>query len=168
MIYDVTNKLVIDKRTRDWCKFSYPSHPHGCPNYNKRDICPPAAPLVHEVFDLSQQHWFIVIEYDLSAHVIKIKKSHPDWSDKQCRCCFYWQNTVRKQLREMILNFIKEKIFLSNFSDIEERSWNYTLIPEAMGINVFRTCHKIGIKIRKNPIDIVYKIALIGRLHKKN
>lgn len=162
MIFDVTDKLVIDPRTREWCKLSYSDHPNGCPNYNKRDTCPPKAPLINEYFDLKQSHWFAIIKYNVTEHAVLLKEKHPDWSDKQCRCCLYWQNTARKQLRDIIKKFIKEKNFVSNFSDTDIGKLDYTLIPEAMGVNVFRTCRKIGVHIMKNPINIIYKVALIG------
>ncbi len=49
----------------------------------------------------------------------------------------------------------------------------FTLCPEAMGVNVFRTLHAHGVPIRKNPLDTVYKVAMIGypvngnEIHKK-
>lgn len=163
MIIDITGNLVIDKKTRDWCKLPYPGHPKGCPNYNKKDTCPPIVPLVTDKFDLSQQHWIAVTKFNLKEHASALKEKHPDWSDKQCRCCLYWQNTVRKELRGFVNEFIKEMNFISNFSaNIGEL--DSTLIPEAMGVNIFRTCHRVGIKIKKNPSDIVYKVALIGYL----
>lgn len=162
MIFDVKDKLVIDLRTREWCKMPYPDHPNGCPNYNKKDTCPPKAPLINEHFDLNQPHWFAIISYNITEHAAILKEKHPDWSDKQCRCCLYWQNTARKQLREIIKDFLKERNFVSNFSEIDFGKLDYTLIPEAMGVNVFRTCHRIGIHIKKNPIDFVHKVALIG------
>lgn len=150
MLIDVTGFLAIDERTREWCKFPYPGHPKGCMNYGKSEECPPKVKLVHEVFDLSKQHWFAVESFDLQEHAAKMKALHPDWSEAQQKCCLYWQNGVRKKQRQTCDEFIKN-----------HSGYIFTLIPEAMGVNVFRTMHRCGWKIRKNP-DFVYKVALIG------
>jgi len=162
MIIGVTNQLVFDKRTREWCKMPYPGHPKGCPNYDTRDTCPPRAPMVYDYFDLSKPHWFAIVRFDLATYAAGLKEKHPDWSDKKCRCCRYWQNTPRKELREIAGPFINKMNFKSNFSEIDNDLFGFHLIPEAMGVNVFRTCRRIGISLRKTPKEIVHKVALIG------
>jgi predicted metal-binding protein len=150
-IIDVTGSLVVQERVREWCKLPYPNHPRGCPKYNHSEECPPKAKHVQEVFDLYQQHWFAVEAFDLSRQTRVMAERHPEWSERQCRCCLYWQGGVRKRLRETCERLVNE---LPGFI--------YTLNPEAMGVNVFRTAHRHGLMIRKNP-EIVHKIALIGR-----
>jgi len=152
-VLEVTNRMVIQEVTRSWCQFPYPGHPKGCPNYGIRDDCPPKASLVGDYFDLSQPHWFLLEEFDLLAHANKMKQKHPEWSERQCRCCLYWQGSVRKRLRETCRQF--------------EHSHPGTVsvtCPEAMGVNVFRTCHRHGVSMKKNPQGIVYKVALAGYL----
>lgn len=80
-----------------------------------------------------------------------MKSSHPNWTDRQCRNPYYWQNGIRKQLKDSINEFK-----LSNPKII------YTLLPESMGVNLFRTVIPIGIKLKKNPTETIYKIALVG------
>lgn len=155
MIYDVSGSLKIDPRVRDWCKLRYPGHPKGCPNYNKSSDCPERVKLIGEVFNLTEGHWFIIEPFDIKAHAWRMKLLHPKWSDRQCRCVLYWQNRVKSKLRRECM------IFISGMEQ-PEGDIIYTLIPEAMGVNVFRTCHRLGIKMRKNPQDILYKVALVG------
>jgi len=154
-IKQTNNILVVDKRTRKWCTFPYPGHPKGCPNYNKSKECPGKVDLIQNVFDLEKPNWFIIIEFNIGEFAVKMKTKHPNWTNKQARCCLYWQNSVRKKLRikcnELILN----------------KDRNYTLLPEAMGVNVFRTCHRLGIKMRKNPQNIFYKVAFVGTYKKE-
>lgn len=157
MIIDVTGKLAVDLNVREWCKFPYPGHNRGCPNYGISETCPPKVGTITEIFDLGKPHWLAIIEFNIKQHADKMKGLHPQWSDKQCRCCLYWQNTVRKDLRKMCDDFIYSK-----------NSYDYTLIPEAMGVNVFRTAHRLGIMLRKNINDKLYKIALIGRTKTDN
>lgn len=157
MIIDITGKLVIDERVRSWCMMPYPGHPNGCPNYNHSNTCPPKVPVVSKVFDLEKQHWFIIEEFNLALHAKSMVEKHPGWSDRQSRCCLYWQNGVRKRLREACNSWIRL-----------HAGYGYTLIPEALGVNVFRTAHRYDIMIRKNPSDIVYKVALVGSVLNEN
>lgn len=99
---------------------------------------------------MNMEHYFIVETFDLDAFSNSMKVLHPQWSDKQCKCCLYWQNGVRKRLRQKCDSFIATK-----------KGYTYTLIPEAMGVNVFRTAHRHKLMIRKNPA-VVYKVALVG------
>lgn len=157
MIIEVTGTLARQHQTREWCRLPYPGHPDGCPNYNHSVLCPPRVATVDEVFDLSKPHWFVIVSFDMAAHVKTMSEKHPKWSDRQLRCCLYWQNTVRKNLGIEILGFMATK----------SGGTIATMIPEAMGVNVFRTCHRHGLMLRKDPKEIVYKIALVGYGWKK-
>jgi len=154
MIIEVTGSIVIDMSVRTWCTLPYPGHPKGCPNFGISDTCPPKVKTVSEIFDLEKQHWFAVVEFNLKNHADRMKMLHPAWSQKQCTCCLYWQNGVRKQLRKLCDDFIFNKSFL-----------HYTLIPEAMGVNVFQTARRYGVTLTKDITDKLYKIALIGNKH---
>lgn len=144
---NVTGTLVIDERAREWCMLPYPGHPHGCPNYGKSVECPPKVGRVAEAFDLSKSHWFIVVAFNLGAHARKMKLAHPQWTARQTRNCLYWQNGVRKKLRSACQELAGQ---------------TYTLIPEAMGVDVFRTLEKHGITLLRNPQETVYKVGLCG------
>lgn len=157
--------VVMDLRAREWCKLPYGelphektekvkySHPKGCPNYGKKKGCPPQAPLFTEVVE--PPFLLVAVKFDLGAWARRMKDKYPDWSDKQARCCLYWQGKVRKKLREACV-----RIAL----DFDHNMILYN--PEAMGVHVFATCHAVGLTLERNPQNIVYKIAIIGR--KKN
>lgn len=151
MIIKVTKLLVIDHRAREWCKLPYPDHPRGCPNYGKKEGCPPQAPLIGDYFDLTKAHYFVVVQFDLRAHISRMKSLHPDWSDRQARCVLYWQGGVNKQLKEQCQSWVAG---LPGFL--------YTLCPEAMGIDVIRTCQLAGLPIEPLPIDTVFKVGMLG------
>lgn len=150
-IFDITGKLEIDSRARQWCLLPYPGHKKGCPMFNKKDICPPKVQEIDKFIDLNKKHWFAVVSFSLHKHMEKMKINNPTWTDKQLRNCLYWQGTVRKKLRILCENFAKENegVVFNN-------------CPEAMGVHVFKTARKIDIPIKKNVDDIVYKIAIIG------
>lgn len=150
-IFEITGSLDIDMDARKWCLLSYPGHPNGCPNYGKSEYCPPKVPIITKAFNLAKPHWFIAIEFNLETHAQFMKAKHPQWSDKQCRCLLYWQGTVKKELRILAQSFIQQ-----------EKEYSYSLIPEAMGVNVFTTANKHGLKLQRNPKSLVYKIAFLG------
>ena len=151
MTLDVTGTLVVQEQTREWCRLPYPGHPRGCPNWGQKSSCPPKVCRVEYLFNLSKQHWFVVVDFDLAEHVRKMKLKHPDWSDSQLRCVLYWQGKVRSQLKKATLEFVRQ-----------HPGTIYSACPEAMGVNVFRTCHRHGLMMKKNPQNTVYKVTLVG------
>ena len=155
--YLVNGFLKVNHKCRGYCTIPYPNHPKGCPNFGKHDECPPKAPLVEDVFDFDEKMFFIIEEFNLKAHVEKMKTKHPHWTPRQCKNLLYWQGGVRKRLREKTQNFI---------------TWNdpcmiYTLLPEAMGVMVIDTALAVGIPIEKTPENKVFKISLVGYPYKK-
>ena len=150
-VIPVKGRVAIDMRAREWCKLSYPNHRHGCPNYGMKKTCPPQAPLVNKHFDLGKRHWLGIVDFDLEAHVERMREKHPDWTDRQLRCVLYWQGAVNKRLRELTVRFHKQN-----------KGTIYTMCPEAMGMHVLKTMRRQGYDIRKNPTEMVYKVSLIG------
>jgi hypothetical protein len=150
-----------DARNGKWCSLQYPGHEKknvkgrvtsGCPN---QDECLKNAIDFKTAFinSASEITWFAVKEdFNLTAHINKMHWKHLDWSDRQCRCVLYWQNTVRKRL----LNKTKEFVDLI--------CADYALeIPEACGINVFATMANVGLILQTTRnITTVHKIMLVG------
>lgn len=142
--------IIIDLRAREWCKRPYPNHPKGCPNYGESKNCPPKCPLITDFIDVVQGGYLHIVEFDMATYVEKMKKAHPLWTERQLRNPLYWQGSVRKRLKESTESRLgKGEV--------------YTLIPEAMGVHVFRTVMKLGIPIKVFPEKKVHKIALSGK-----
>lgn len=145
-------EIVLDSRAMGiWCQLPYPNHPKGCPNYGKRITCPPFSEHFKNIVD---QPFFLVIQnFDLESHAKRMKKHHPEWSDRQCRNLLYWQKKVVKQLKEEAKKFI----------DSQDDDLDLLETPEANGVDVFKTCKNIGIILKRNPKKIVWKVMIIGR-----
>lgn len=146
------------------CQLPYPGHPKGCPNYGRsenwyenRPGCPPNAQRIDERYNLQCDNFFVVCIFDLKSQKDKMKLLHPQWTERQCANLLYWQNGVRKELEKQCECF-EIKLFLEG-----EGEYEYKLIPEAMGLNVFKTAEYHGIPIQRNPQNIVYKIAFMGK-----
>lgn len=153
-LIEVTNKLEINSKTREWCKLPYPNHPNGCPNFNKNPDCPPTCKFISDFIDLTKKVYFVIVKFDLQKHIISMMQKHPDWSCNQAKCCLYYQNTLRKALKDKILYTFSIKEF------------NYTLVPEAMGVNVMLTLRNIRYDFEIKPVNFVNKVALIGHIIK--
>ncbi len=142
---------VVDASVRGLCCRFYPLHPKGCPNFGKRDTCPPKAPMIGELLDLSQPVFAVYNIFDFGGHVARMRDRHPDWSERQVRCVLYWQGTARKQLRVRLRKFCREHRGLKSIG-----------CPEACGVNVTATMAAVGIHLEWPPETVAYQIALAG------
>jgi len=146
--------LVINfKAMGPWCRLPYPDHPKGCPNYGKKETCPPFSKPFYAL--VKPPFYLVIYNFDLEAQVLRMKKRHPEWSERQCRNLLYWQKGVTKKLREEANSFIQTN----------EKDLILLKVPESNGVNLFLTCENIGIKLEKNPQKIVKKMMIIG--HRK-
>jgi len=133
------------------CVKPYPGHPKGCPNWNKKQGCPPQAPKIYETLDLSETVYVIYNVFNIGQHARRMLELHPQWSERQCYCCLYWQPKARKQLQTNIRFFLadhpKQKIITC---------------PEAQGVNLTATMKKIGVDLEWPPRQVAYQIVLAG------
>ena len=142
---------VIDISVRKLCKRPYPNHPKGCPNYGKKNGCPPGANLWTDIYDTNIATWVFWARFDLAAHREKMTVKHPTWSRRQLDCCLYWQSKARKPLYDYLKTWDFPGFLISK-------------VPEAMGINVTETMRKIGIELEWPPEKWVYQVAMGGWL----
>ena len=147
---------IIKHNVRNLCRAKYPGHKDGCPNYDKKEWCPPQAPLFDEYYDMEQPIYIIWNKYDLKTHVDKLKSKYPHWSERQLKCCLYWQPTARKQLKKEIVEFIRNN-----------DGYKITTCPEAMGVNITETMKSIGVELEWPPQTVTYQIAMAGKIKNK-
>jgi hypothetical protein len=127
--------------------------------------------LFDKVFNLAEPVYAIYNQFDLDAHVQKMKAGHPNWSDAQLRCCLLWQGRARKQLAKQVSEFIMAHplydVSMAYYRGIEKDLGPlYGKIiaasPEAMGINVTGTLADAGINLEWPPTKVAYQVALAG------
>ena len=147
---------IVNYSVRSLCRKPYPGHPKGCPNWDRRPTCPPQAQLLPVILDMRNPIYCIYNAFDLSSHIAKMQAKHPGWTDRQIRCCLYWQSKGRKQLRAKI------NAFLSNHPELTVL---YT--PEAFGVDVDATMLSIGMRLEWPPASLAYQVALVGTAKKK-
>jgi len=153
-----THKVVVNSSIRSLCVRPYPNHPKGCPNFWKKETCPPQVGLLGDIYDISKGFRVVWVEFDFGNHRIRMGRKHPNWSQRQVDCCLYWQGGVKKKLREEIQDVM---YYLEGRGD-----FLVTDCPEAMGVNVTETMRNIGVNLEWPPEKIVRKIALIGERKK--
>jgi len=117
----------------DLCCKPYPGHHLGCPNYGKKTGCPPM-PRWGQVFSTAYPGFVIINRFNFADHVAKMKDLHPNMTEKQLKCCLYWQQTARKELKEGI----------KSFYDLWESVYFVTTCPEAYGVNIGDTVKQLG------------------------
>jgi len=145
-------RLVHSRNVFEWCKYQYPGHKKGCPNYCKVQKCPPFSKYVTEIFDITQPLYFVFSEFDLLAHVEKMRNRHPKWTERQLRNCLYWQPRSRKQMLERT----KQAILLLKTEMMH-------LMPEAIGVNVYATAAISGMRLEKiKDIETCHHISMLG------
>jgi len=142
---------VIDVGVRCLCRRPYYKHPKGCPNFGKRDTCPPKCPELKDVFNLDKSIYVIWNVFNFKKHCDRMREKHPNWSKRQIECCLYWQGTARKNLREEIARFKWEHALLK-----------IVMCPEAMGVNITKTMESIDQVLEWPPVWKTYQVALAG------
>jgi hypothetical protein len=145
---------VIDHSVRGLCCRPYPGHPRGCPNYGKKPGCPPGADLFDQAYNLDLPVHAIWNAF--GEHVIRMKKLHPEWSERQLYCCLYWQGKARWELAGLVVEALvgQKRLVDQGYVPIH--------CPEAMGVNVSLTMERIGVKLEWPPRIIAYQVALAG------
>ena len=142
---------VVEPSVRGLCCKAYPLHPKGCPNFNKKQGCPPQALLIGELLDPSAPVWAVWNVFDFAVHVAKMREAHPDWSERQLACCLYWQPKARAALRNEI------RVFLDSHSGL-----GVVACPEACGVNMTATMQGIGVALEWPPVTKALQIVLAG------
>ena len=144
-------EVVVDHSMRGKCTLPYPGHPKGCPNFGKKDICPPKAPMIEQVLNLAEPVWLVAVPFDLAAHVQEMGKKHPGWTMRQRANLLYWQGSVKKRLAQKA----KCQAIVEDLSLIIG-------CPEACGVDMTATCAAAGIYLEWPPVNTVWKAVLIG------
>lgn len=160
--------LLFTKKTRLWCQLPYPNHPKGCPNFKKNPLCPPNAKYMDFLLNKYSHFYLIYAEFDLKAQRKRMLKRHPDWSIKQSNCLLYWQNSVKKALKDSIKSIYKKNKFNAKFIlscgsgfNIDDFTQKFICSMEAAGIDVFATLKNNNISFELKPMNKVLLVTLL-------
>lgn len=144
-------EAVCDPQMIAHCLDPYHDHAKGCPNWGHKKGCPPNVRHFSKVY--SKEVYIVAVRFNFAEYLNLRREIHPDWTERALRNPRHWQGHVRHELNEFLFEY------LSKYPEIDgEVIFN----PEAMGVNLFETCEKVGIHLEQTPNNNVYKIALIA------
>ena len=113
-----------------WCRLPYPGHPNGCPNFGKKDSCPPLTPYF---LDIYKPHVFVAfMQFDFKEYLETKISLHSDWTERQLRNPWYFQSHLDSQLK----HFVDSQLGQPGFSRTDGRGHD---------ARASRTDHRIGI-----------------------
>jgi hypothetical protein len=82
MIIEINkNFLEISKTYQCSCLIRSHSFPRGCPNYGRKNGCPPRN-LFDQDYDLKNPLYLISTDFDMTEQSSKIRLMHPNWTEK--------------------------------------------------------------------------------------
>lgn len=145
------SRAICNSKFMDLCTLPYPGHSKGCPNFDKKDYCPPRVNFFPEVYE--DQVYIAVVGLNFKAYREMRKRQHPSWTERQQRNPLYWQGYLRKKLKD----YAEEML-----TKMTDKKYVIITNPEAMGVNLTETCRRCGLKLEWPPNNFVYKMYLIG------
>lgn len=152
MIIQIDPRIIpYGEHVQNYCKRRSERFPKGCPNYNKKETCPPNQPLIDEVLNFSKPIYIIYTEFDIGDFAKKMWKKHPEWTERQAYNCRYWQPRARKFQKKEEVKAVNE-LGLTKVVDS----------PEAHGVHLDFLMRKIGIELEWPPRKITRLVSLSG------
>ena len=140
MIKKIDPKIIVyDTEIQCLCARPYYKHPSGCPNYNKKDGCPPNQPPIDRVLDFKKEVYIIYTEFKVGEFAERMRLNHPKWSEhpRQWYNPRLWQSHTRKLQGIEEANAMKE----NSLTKIVRS-------PEAHGVNVTELMKNIEIFLK--------------------
>ena len=162
------NSILFTPKTHIWCTLPYPGHKNGCPNYDKNPLCPPNIKTMEKYLSGYSFFYLIYAIFNIFEYKNYMLNKHPDWSDRQARCLLYWQNSVKKILKNFIINLFSNNpdysiyLFGSGSGDripILKQDKIYSM--EAAGINVIQTLINNNVEIEVKPKKLIRLVNLL-------
>jgi len=146
--------IVFDPKVRTRCTLPYENHPQGCPNWDTCALCPPKSPYRVDILQKYTTFALVYVIFDLKTYLQEQRIKRPQASEKQLKCCLYWQNSLKKELKKT-LNMIEYDLLLGCGSGFFSRSM------ESAGINVYQTLENNKIEYEIHPKTKIILCCLI-------
>jgi predicted metal-binding protein len=169
---DAASIKWISEELRDkWCQKPYHQHPKGCPNFGKRETCPPHVTSAKTLIQNYPFHHIVWGVFEIKTFADIRREEHPEWSERQLRNPRHWQNQLKAMLRNYIMEFsefaeLYHGVFRESAYILGAGSgfWNYPSM-EAACINAFATLRAVGIKYQVKPKDFIVMAAILLTHH---
>jgi hypothetical protein len=140
-------EVVEHPNIQKLCRCPYPDHPEGCPNWGKKEGCPPG-PYYGDMFEAMAR--LAIVKFDFGEYLEAKREQHPDWTERALRNPRHWQGHLRAAMKQLTAG--REYVISS---------------PEGMGVNVTATCKRAGIILEWPPENYVCQVNLIATPKKR-
>lgn len=129
--------LSFGRKIQSLCRAPFYGHPKGCPNYGKKECCPPGKQLIDRVFDLEKKVYLIYTQFAVGEFAERMRAMHPEWKNfpRQWYNPRRWQPTARKDHRLELESFLEAH---PDYAHV----W-----PEACGVEVSPMMKSIGVEL---------------------
>ena len=161
IIHNVDLVMHDMKTVNQLCTQQYYKHKKGCPNFNKKDGCPPKISHISQEYDISSIH-LLYVKFPFLDYVSARGEIHTDWNLRQLANQRHWQNHLRSTL-DMYWGSIREEY--PYYKKIQN--------PEGQGVNVEETLKQYDIYLdwckkdeEENFIEVpmyMHYVYLIGK-----
>lgn len=137
MIIPIDGKNIsYDRKFQSLCRKPFQGHAKGCPNYGKKEGCPPNQPMIYELLDLSSYVYVIYTEFPVGEFAERMRINHPKWygMPREWYNPRRWHPVARKEHAEDVAEFFHSK-----------PECIVTGSPEANGVNLTETMKHIDV-----------------------
>lgn len=147
------------------CYYPYPNHPNGCPNtLNCQWLNVPFFDTIYEYGNYTY-FYLVYIEFNFKRYKELRILENPEFFNTEARlkCLIYWQNSVKKILRDYIeiLQEGNQFYVLGCGYGFKLSFQKHVASMEAVGINVFSTLKLNNISFELKPKNKIILCSLI-------
>ncbi len=152
--------ILFSRKMQNLCAAPFYGHSKGCPNFGKKEGCPPNQPLINNILDFDSKMYLIYTEFLVGEFAERMRQTHPGWVNHPRQ----WYNPRRWQPRARKFQCEEEKRFLKEVDDVR-----IIQSPEACGVNVTALMKSVGIVLnwqwppKHNLKNKVYLVSLAGQ-----
>ena len=156
VVKEVFKEDIIEARDRkgnwlhlNWCRLQYYDKFEGCPKNCDNSF----------IYDelIGSPYIIVGAKCDYKKYLDEMRTKFDDWSERKLRIPYLWQHRINRLLiektNEVILEYENRNIFDLTYLDV----------PEKHGVFVIATMLRLGYEIELKPINIVWKINLLGK-----
>ena len=135
LIHNVPLVLHDMKSVNYLCTQQYHKHKKGCPNFNRKQGCPPHIQHLSQQYDLESIN-MLLLKFPFRYYISLKQQDHPDWSLRQLSNQRHWQKHLKANLNEY-------------WNNTKEEYPGYKVIenPEGQGVNVEETLKLLNIDL---------------------
>lgn len=165
---EIEEKTIIRyPEIEDFCYYSYPNHPNGCPNISKcKRLNIHSFDEIHEYGKFSH-YYLLYIIFNFKKYKELREKENPDFfnTEDRLRCLIYWQNSLKSIIRKFIENLWKNNsnsfYVLGCGSGFKLSFQKQVGSMELVWINVFSTMKLNKIKFEIKPKNRIVLCTLL-------